>query len=63
MSGGIMHQLIHHLVHSQRQQPNQCCMYVWLHVCTDQLLQCYMLVVLAGGSYAPGIKQPGASAW
>ena len=63
MSGGIMHHLNHHLVHGQRQQRNQCCMYAWLYVCTNQLLQCYMLVVLAGVSYPPGMKLPGVPAW
>lgn len=63
IAGGVMTGLIHRQIRGGKHQRNYCCMYAWLHLRTYQLLQCYMLVVLAGSSYPPGMKQPGAPAW
>jgi len=63
IAGRVMTGLIHRLIRGGKHRRNFCCMYVLMDVHTNQLLQCYMLVVLAGDSYPPGMKLPGVPAW
>ena len=55
----------------QDQSISDCYMYSRMYTLTAQLLQCYMLVRLAGCVYAPGValirspamRQPGVTKW
>jgi len=71
MPGGIPAQPVEGREGGKAIQHVHCYMYSRTHVCTHQLLQCYMLALYEGYPYSPemepiptnAMRQPGAPAW